>query len=100
MVQQALGAIRKIEEGMDGLLPIILNMQPTMQEKIAPVREVIVRAARTLLEFRQTLMQTAQRSGMAQGSPVMPVPGPGQQGLGSPAAGPPEMMQGEGGIGG
>jgi len=80
-VQGALGTIQQMEGQLDQLNKLVQSLQPALRPKVAA-------AAQALLSLRDNLQQLAQRSGMAQGSPVIGQ----QQPQGNPAAGPPNPM--------
>ena len=66
-IQDALASIKKISQELDDLNSTIMQVHPPLRFYLGPV-------AKGLMELRTKLAEFAQRSGMAQGSPVMPQP--------------------------
>jgi len=77
MIQQK---IQQIAGQLDDLVGLLNQVHPPLKAYLAPV-------AKGLMELRAQTQQLAQRSGMAQGSPVMPQPVEP-----NPAAGPPQQL--------
>lgn len=80
MIQQALQKTQELETWFNDMVGMLRQIHPPLVATLAPM-------AKAVQELRQQLTETAQRSGMAQGSPVMPV-----QPQGNPGAGPPNPM--------
>ena len=79
-VQQVVGKIQELNQWLEDTMGLLRQIQPGLTAMLAP----IATAGR---ELATALEKTAERSGMAQGSPVMP-----QVQQTNPAAGPPSPM--------
>ena len=79
-IQQASWKLQELERWLEETIGILRQVAPGLIPHLAPM-------AQAGKELRGGLMEIAQRSGMAQGSPVMP-----QVQQTNPAAGPPNPM--------
>jgi hypothetical protein len=84
IVQQIQGKLTELDAWLQDTMGMLRQIAPPLVATLAPIAE----AGKQL---RDGLMQTAKRSGMAYGSPMM---GQGPQpGAGNPGAAPPNPME-------
>lgn len=76
-VQMIMQKIQEQESWLQDMMGLIKQTHPPLLAHLAPM-------AQALVELRNAVQEMAKRSGMAQGSPMMPGPPPN-----NPAAGPP-----------
>lgn len=81
-VQQVMQKIQEQEAWLQDTMTLLRQIHPPLVATLAPIAEATK-------QMRDGLMKVAQRSGMAQGSPVMQTP---PQGGGNPGAAPPNPM--------
>lgn len=82
MVQKIVAKTQEVAQGVDDLKQMLQQLHPPSVATLNPI-EIALR------QMLQQVNQIAQRSGMAQGSPVMNSP---PQGAGNPGANPPNPM--------
>lgn len=83
IVQQIQAKIQEMEAWLQDTMGLVKQIAPPLVATLAPIAEATK-------QLRDGLMQTAKRSGMAYGSPMM---GQGPQpGGGNPGAAPPDPM--------
>jgi uncharacterized protein involved in exopolysaccharide biosynthesis len=81
-VQMVMQKIQEQEAWLQDTMTLLKQIHQPLVATLAPIAEATK-------QMRDGLMKVAQRSGMAQGSPVMQSP---QQGAGNPGAPPPSPM--------
>lgn len=81
-VQQVVAKIKEVAIGLDDLRTQLQQIHPPLVATMEPIKQA-------LTQLLQGLNQVAQRSGMAQGSPVISSP---PQGAGNPGANPPNPL--------